>query len=67
MPLSNLYYIDVYGYTSASKHLYQAQNKEGGLTRQPGQPIDVPTLTANIFAVVTNITNIHIKTGSTNL
>ncbi len=39
-------------------------NKAGGLTRQGAGLIDVLTLTANIFAMATNTTNIHNKTGN---
>jgi hypothetical protein len=39
----------------------------GGLTRGWIRSIDVPTLTANIFATATNRTNIHKKAGGTEI
>jgi hypothetical protein len=39
-------------------------DKAGGLTRKMGWLIDMPTLTANIFAVATNSTNTTKPIGS---
>jgi hypothetical protein len=56
--------------------LVTGTNKAGGTTRQVGwfrqaglqgrwvRSIDVPALTANIFAAATNRTNIHKRTGT---
>jgi len=40
-------------------------DKAGRQTSQTGQSTHVPALTATIFVLGTNITNIHSKTGST--
>jgi len=40
-------------------------NKAGQQTSQHSGRIDVPTLTANIFAAATNRTSIYNKTGGT--
>jgi hypothetical protein len=41
-------------------------DKAGRPIRPAGQSLDVPTLSANTFAVAANITNSHNKKGSTN-